>query len=429
MAARDHVVAVLLVSGERIKIGRLVPGLSSFRVNGNVVICQIQRLGNTFFSPQKSNFTWLLRTCCIGPWATLCTPQHPGISGGNVRKSLRAVALAAAATLALTGIAATSAQAAAKVQACMVTDTGGIDDHSFNAAAYRGLVAAQKLYKVQIVALSSSSDADYAPNITQLISAKCDLIVTVGFLMADAVLAAAKANPNTKFAIIDSDGKDHGSKGDQYPGAVVPNQAGYLAAGYSKKGKVATYGGINIPPVTIFMDGFWEGVNAYNKANKKSVKVLGWDEVKKNGTFAGSFTDVAKGQQITKNFEQQGADVIFPVAGGVGAGSAKQAMASKKSKIIWVDSDAKTAAPQFMSVILTTVVKGVDASVTAAVKELVGGTFSANSYVGTLANGGTSIAPLYGMQKSVPASLWGKVMALKAKIASGAIKITSPSQP
>lgn len=358
-----------------------------------------------------------------------------------MRRSLRAMALAAAATLALTGIGVSSAQAA-KIQACMVTDIGGVDDHSFNAAAYRGLVAAQKAYGVQIVALSSSSDADYAPNITQLINAKCDLVVGVGFLMADAILAAAKAYPNIKFAIIDQDGLDHGPKGDVYPGASVANlkglqfntaqssyQAGYLAAGYSKTGKVATYGGINIPPVTIFMDGFWEGVNGYNKANKKKVKVLGWNEVKKNGTFAGSFTDVGKGQQITKNFEQQGADVIFPVAGGVGAGSAKQAMASKKSKIIWVDSDAKTAAPQFMSVILTTVVKGVDTATTATVKEVVQGTFSSTHYVGTLANRGTYLAPYYAFDKKITLKLKNQVAALKAKISSGAIKLTSPSQP
>jgi len=378
---------------------------------------------------------------CLHHWATLREPQNPGIYGGIVRKSPRAMALAATAALALSVIGAPSAQAA-KVQACMVTDIGGIDDHSFNAAAYRGLVAAQKAYKVQIVALSSSSDADYAPNFAQLVNAKCDLIVGVGFLMADAIVAAAKANPTIKFAIIDQDGLDHGPKGDQYPGTSIANlkglqfntaqssfQAGYLAAGYSKKGKVATYGGINIPPVTIFMDGFWEGVNAYNKANKKNVKVLGWDETKKNGTFAGSFTDVGKGQQISKNFEQQGADVIFPVAGGVGAGSAKQAIASKKSKVIWVDSDAKSAAPQFMSVILTSVVKGVDTATTATVKEVVQGTFSSTHYVGTLANRGTFLAPFYGMERSVPASLKGQVSALKAKITSGAIKITSPSQP
>jgi basic membrane protein A len=367
-----------------------------------------------------------------------------------VKNSLRAVALAAAATLSLAACSSTSSSStsaspsvqAAKVQACMVTDIGGIDDHSFNAAAYRGLVAAKTAYNVKITALSSSSDADYAPNITQLINAKCDLIITVGFLMADAVLTAAKANPGTKFAIIDSDGLDHGPKGAVYPGTAVANlkglefntaqsayQAGYLAAGFSKTGKVATYGGLNIPPVTIFMDGFSEGVIAYNQANNKKVKVLGWDETKKNGTFAGSFTDVAKGQQITKNFEQQGADVIFPVAGGVGAGSATQALVSKKSKIIWVDSDAKTAAPQFMPVILTSVVKGVDTAVTATVKEVVDGTYSSAPYVGTLANGGTYIAPLYGMANVVSSNLQTQVAALKDGISSGAIKITSPSQP
>lgn len=366
-----------------------------------------------------------------------------------MRKSFRLMALAAAATVSLSACSSTSSSSTAApattaptVKACMVTDIGGIDDHSFNAAAYRGLQEAKAQYNVDITALSSTTDADYAPNIAQLVNAKCDLIVTVGFLMADAVLAAAKANPNTKFAIIDSDGMDHGPKGDQYPGTAVPNlkglqfntaessyQAGYLAAGFSKTGKVATYGGINIPPVTIFMDGFWEGVNAYNAADNKSVKVLGWDETAKNGTFAGSFTDVAKGQQISKNFEQQGADVIFPVAGGVGAGSAQQSMASHKSKIIWVDSDAKTAAPQFMSVVLTTVVKGVDAAVTATVKEVVDGTYSATHYVGTLANGGTYIAPLYDMASSVPTTLQDEVAALKDGIGSGAIKITSPNQP
>ena len=367
-----------------------------------------------------------------------------------MRKSLLAVALAAAVTLLLAACSSTSTSTsaspstkAAKSLACMVTDIGGIDDHSFNAAAFRGLTAAKTAYNVEIKALSSSSEADYAPNIAQLVNAKCNLIITVGFLMADAVLTAAKANPGTKFAIIDSDGLDHGPKGAIYPGTAVANlkglqfdtaqsayQAGYLAAGFSKTGKVATYGGINIPPVTIFMDGFWEGVQAYNTTNKKSVKVLGWDETKqKSGTFAGSFTDVAMGQQITKNFEQQGADVIFPVAGGVGAGSAKQAIASKKSKIIWVDSDANTAAPQFMPVILTSVVKGVDTAVTATVKEVVDGTYSATHYVGTLANGGTYIAPLYAMASLVPTSLQTQVAALKDGISSGAIKITSPSQP
>ena len=94
---------------------------------------------------------------------------------------------------------------------------------------------------------------------------------------------------------------------------------GYLAAGMSKTGKVATYGGLNIPPVTIYMDGFWEGVQYYNKQKGKNVQVLGWDEAnQKGGTFANSFTDANKGKQITQQFQQQGADIIFPVAGGTG---------------------------------------------------------------------------------------------------------------
>ena len=97
----------------------------------------------------------------------------------------------------------------------------------------------------------------------------------------------------------------------------------------SKTGKVATFGGLNIPPVTIYMDGFWEGVQYYNQQNSKNVQVLGWDEKKqKSGTFAQSFTDQNKGKSISQAFIAQGADVIFPVAGGTGLGAAAAAQSS-----------------------------------------------------------------------------------------------------
>ena len=121
----------------------------------------------------------------------------------------------------------------------------------------------------------------------------------------------------------------------------------------SKTGKVATYGGLNIPPVTIYMDGFWEGVQYYNKQNSKNVKVLGWDEKnQKGGTFANSFTDANKGKQITQQFQQQGADIVFPVAGGTGVGSAAAAAASGgKLSVIWVDTDGCESVPQYCNVL------------------------------------------------------------------------------
>ena len=81
----------------------------------------------------------------------------------------------------------------------------------------------------------------------------------------------------------------------------------------SKTGKVATFGGLNIPPVTIYMDGFWEGVQYYNQQKGKNVQVLGWDEKnQKGGTFAQSFTDQNKGKSITQAFIAQGADIDLP---------------------------------------------------------------------------------------------------------------------
>lgn len=331
-----------------------------------------------------------------------------------------------------------SSSNAAKVKACLALDTGGVDDKSFNASAWQGAQDAQAANKnLEVKYLAATSDADYAPNIKALVDEKCDLIVGVGFLINSAIVEGAKANPETKFAIVDQDGKDHGPKGDQYPGTALPNlkgiefatnqaafQAGYLAAGYSKSGKVATYGGMNIPPVTIFMDGYAKGVEYYNKQKGKSVKVLGWDPMKKNGTFVGNFSDQAKALQISKNFEQQGADVIFPVAGGLGGATAGQAQTGGKSVTIWVDSDGFVQAPQYASVLLTSVMKGVGTSVKEVIQSVVDGNFSADNYLGTLSNNGTLLAPYHDFDSKVDAALKDEVKKLGEDIASGAVSVS-----
>jgi basic membrane protein A len=328
-----------------------------------------------------------------------------------------------------------SSSNASKVKACLALDTGGVDDKSFNASAWEGAQAAQSA-GAEVKYLAATSDADYAPNIKKLVDEGCTIVIGVGFLINSAIVEAAKANPDTKFAIVDQDGMDHGPKGDQYPGTALPNlkgltfatnqaafQAGYLAAGYSKTGKVATYGGLNIPPVTIFMDGFARGVAYYNKQKGKKVTVLGWDTAKKDGTFVGGFSDQAKALQISKNFEQQGADVIFPVAGGLGAATANQSMTGKKSVTIWVDSDGYVQAPQFASVLLTSVVKGVGTSVTAVIQDVIDGKYTADTYVGTLENNGTFLAPYHDLESTVDAGLAAEVEQLGKDIIAGTVKV------
>ena len=353
--------------------------------------------------------------------------------GGTLKKTLKFVAVFAAAALAF-GVSAPAANAAA-TKACLALDTGGVDDKSFNASAWSGAQAASKANSsITVKYLSAASDADYAPNIKKLVDEKCNIIVGVGFLINGAIVAAAKANPTVHFAIVDQDGEDHGADGSVYPGTKFANlkplqfstnessfQAGYLAAGVSKTGKVATYGGLNIPPVTIFMDGFAKGVAHYNKVKGKKVTVLGWDTVKKDGTMVGGFGDSAKALQISKNFEQQGADVIFPVAGGLGGATAGNSITSKKSVVIWVDTDGFVAAPQYKKVLLTSVVKGVGTSVGAVIKDEAAGKFSATGYNGNLKNAGTFLAPYHDLIRMVPTALRTEVTKLGADIRSGKV--------
>ncbi|HET7067552.1 MAG TPA: BMP family ABC transporter substrate-binding protein, partial [Nocardioides sp.] len=196
----------------------------------------------------------------------------------------------------------------ASLKACMVLDVGGVDDHSFNQSSWAGMTAANKANpNVKISYVSSASQNDYVPNLTAETNKGCDTVIAVGGLMGAAVAKIAKKNPDQHYAEIDSPSSGKNVYGLQYNTAQGGFLGGYLAAAMTKTGKVATYGGLNIPPVTIYMDGFWEGVQYFNQQKGKNVQVLGWDEKnQKGGTFANSFTDSNKGKQITQQFQQQG---------------------------------------------------------------------------------------------------------------------------
>jgi basic membrane protein A len=316
--------------------------------------------------------------------------------------------------------------------ACMVSDAGGIDDRSFNASAYRGIQEAVAEFGIQEKFLESKSQTDYAPNINSLVNDDCGIIVTVGFLMEDATKEGAQDNPDEKFAIVDaaSDPEIDNMKGLLFNTAQSSFMAGYLAAGMSETGKVATFGGLAIPSVTSFMDGYWEGVQYYNEQNGTNVEVLGWDQNKPDGgSMAGGFEDQAKGQQLAKNFIQQGADIIFPVAGPVGLGAAKEAQSTGKADIIWVDSDGYESAPQYKDVFLTSVLKKIDVAVKDTVGSAVNDEFTSEEYVGTLANDGTGLAPFHDFEDQVPDELKTQLEEIRQGIIDGSIEVTSPNQP
>jgi basic membrane protein A len=328
------------------------------------------------------------------------------------------------------------AAAAGKTLGCMVTDTGGIDDRSFNASAWAGMQAAAKASSnVTVKYLQSTTQADYVPNINTFISQKCNVIVTVGFLMGDATQAAAKAHASQKFAIVDFSYTPPLPNVDAllFNTAQDGFQGGYLAAGMSKTGKVATFGGQKLPTVTIYMDGFYDGVQYYNQKHGTHVQVLGWNEKTQNGSFTGDFTNQTKGQTLTQTFISEGADIIFPVAGNVGLGAAKAvqqadaAAGSQKVNMMWVDVDGCVSAPQYCKYFITSVQKGIVAAVSTAVTGTANGSFKGGNYVGTLANGGVALAPFHDFDSQVPSALKNELAQVKAGIVDGSIKIATKS--
>ena len=335
-----------------------------------------------------------------------------------------------------------SAATTAKVLGCLVTDTGGINDRSFNASSWAGMQAAASANtNISVKYLQSTTQSDYTPNINAFISQKCNVIITNGYLMGAATEAAAKANPSQKFAIVDcsyATGCLTGTKEpniDQLTYNTVQDGflGGYLAAGMSKTGKVATFGGIELPTVTIYMDGYWDGVQYYNSKHGTHVQVLGWNEQTQKGSFTGDFTNQTKGQTLTQTFISEGADIIFPVAGNVGLGAAKavqsadSAAGSNKVNMEWVDLDGCVSAATYCPYFIISVEKGVVASVKATVLSAANGTFKGGTYIGTLANGGAVLAPYHDFASKVPASLQSELATIKAGIENGTIQTPTKS--
>ena len=312
----------------------------------------------------------------------------------------------------------------------MVSDSGGFDDKSFNQIGKEGLDAAAKDLGVKANAVESQAETDYASNIDNLVNDGCNIIVTVGFLLADATKAAAEANPDVDFAIIDSSVDLPNVKAIVFDTAQAAFLAGYAAASYSKTGIVGTFGGIPIPPVTIFMDGFVDGVNYYNTANGTNVKALGWDVAKQDGAFTGGFDANDTAKSTAQNLIDQGADVILPVGGPIYKSAAQAIKDSAKDiALIGVDADVTLTDPSIADILLTSVMKGIAVGVADVVKSTADGKFDGSPFVGTLANGGVGIAPFHSFDSKVDAGLQAELDAVKADIISGKIKVESPSSP
>jgi basic membrane protein A len=315
---------------------------------------------------------------------------------------------------------------AAAYKACMVSDTGGIDDKSFNQNAWKGMEDVSAKLGVEVKFLESTAATDYEKNINQFLSEGCDMIVTVGFLLGDATKAAATANPDTRFAIVDFayDPALPNVEGLVYNTAEAAMLAGYASASWSKTGVMGTYGGIDIGgPVTDFMSGFVAGANYYNNQKSKSVKVLGWDPVTKKGSFTGNFDSTDDAKQLTIGFLDENADVILGVGGSIAIGSFAAIEERNADAVgLGVDVDWTETVPQYKQLMLTSILKKIDVSVADAVERGVMGTPAAPVFVSTLANGGVDLGPFHDYNDQITAETKTEIADLKAAIIDGTVK-------
>lgn len=321
---------------------------------------------------------------------------------------------------------------------CVVSDFGGFDDKSFNQSSFEGMTKAADDLGVDFKQAESTSEDQYASNVSSMVDQGCNFVLTVGFALANATRDAAMESPDTQFALIDSAlSNDDFSpltldnvKPVLYDTAQAAFLAGYLAAGTSKTGTVGTFGGMQFPSVTIFMDGFADGIAHYNTEKDKSVKLLGWDKETQKGLFAGSFDDINQGKAVSTGLIDQGADIILPVAGPLFQGTAQAIEDSGKDvAIIGVDSDLYETAPEFKAMYLTSVLKQMTDAVEKIVTDAGNGEFTADPYIGTLENLGVDIAPLHDWESKVDPALVTELETIKAAIISGELKVESPSTP
>jgi len=281
---------------------------------------------------------------------------------------------------------------------------------------------------VQLADAESNDPADFEPNLNAMVDAGCDITFAVGFNLVADVNAIAAANQDMSFVTIDG-----WSEGNANLKPVVYNMAessylaGYLAAAYSTTKVVGTYGGVQIPAVTDFMDGFYYGAMAWGAENGVEVTVLGWDPSNPESAsnkFAGNFVpNSPESRAIADTFVSQEADVIFPVGGDqFGAVSAAITDGGIDGVMIGVDKDVALTSPEYADFVLTSAEKRMTNAVYDIIAELsAGGAFNGDPYVGTLANGGTGLSPFYEFDAMIDDATKARLAELEAGIIAGEV--------
>ena len=345
-----------------------------------------------------------------------------------MRRVIKVVAAASVATLALAacgtstnstpGASGTSAKA---LKVGMAYDVGGRGDQSFNDAAAKGLDKAKADLGVvtkEATAVNGEPESAREERLQQLIDAGYTNVIAVGFVYADAVKKIATANPDVKFALIDS---TDAAGANIESLTFAENEGSFLvgaaAALKSKTGDIGFIGGVNTDLIKKFEAGYVMGAKTVNPAIKIQVKYL-----TQPPDFSG-FYDPAKGKTAAEGMYQQGADVVYHAAGGSGGGVFTAAAAAGKMAI-GVDSDqALTASSEVKDVIITSMLKKVDVATFDFITALTEGKFTAGTKVYDLKAGGVGYSTTGGKIDDIKT----KLEEFKAQIIAGTIVV--PTKP
>ena len=298
----------------------------------------------------------------------------------------------------------------------LVTDTGGLNDKSFNHLADVGLEKAKTDFKIQGDVKESKTGDDYIPNLTDFASKNYDLVIGVGFLMQQAIGTVSGQFPNIHFAIIDGAGTDANGKDlqhtnvqslffkEQDAGAMVGAMAGWLEKnGKAKKNLhvISAVGGVSIPPVNHYIAGYkWAA-----KMEDPSIQVL--------VGYSNNFNDPAKCKSVAQAQINAKSDIVFQVAGGCGLGALQQAGQSGVYSV-GVDADQKDADPS----VIASALKKVDVATYTAISNVVKGQFQGGALTFSIANDGAGYAV---DNFSLPAELKTELDKIQGQIKSGAL--------
>lgn len=265
----------------------------------------------------------------------------------------------------------------APYRVAMVTDTGGINDQSFNASAWAGLQRAQEELGCEVKYYESKTDADYAPNMETAMDEGYDLIICVGFLMADTLKAVAEANPDQMFAIIDNTSVAENVVGVNFATEQCSYLVGVAAATMTKTNNVGFVIGMVSPVMNTFGFGFYAGV----KDTNPDIEIQCYN--------ANNFGDAAGGKAAAINMFTNGADVVYHAAGGTGLGVIE---AAKEQGLfaIGVDQDQAYLAPE---AVLTSAMKRVDNGVFALCQAGVKGEVKGGDVLYDITSGAVDVAP------------------------------------